>query len=47
MIDQNKGSFTQPRTIKEILDELETSENDYDKAFFTSQCEKFELHLKK
>ena len=47
MIDPTKDNFTEPISVKEILDELETSKNDYYKAFSISKDEDLQLHLKR
>ena len=46
MIDPTKNNFTQPLSVKEILDELEISKEDYYRAFSISKDEDLELHLK-
>ena len=47
MIDPTKDNFTQPLSVKEILDELEISKDDYYRALSISNDEDLELHLKK
>ena len=47
MIDPTKDNFTQPLTVKEILDESEFSKDDYYRTFSISKDEDLELHLKK
>ena len=47
MIGPTKDNFTEPISVKEILDELETSKNDYYKAFSISKDEDLQLHLKR
>ena len=47
MIDSTKDNFTQPLSLKEILDELEISKDDYYIALSISKDEDLELHLKK
>ena len=47
MIDPTKDNFTQPLSVKEILDELEISKDDYYRALSISKNEDLELHLKR
>ena len=47
MIDPIKDNFTHPLSIKEILDELEISSDDYYRALSISKDEDLELHLKR
>ena len=47
MIDPVKCNFTQPVSVKEILDELEISKDDYFRALSISKDENFERHLKR
>ena len=47
MIDLTKDNFTQPLSIKEILDELEISSDDCYRALSISKDEDLELHLKR
>ena len=47
MIDPTKDNFTQPLSVKEILDKLEISKNDYYRALSISKDEDLELHLKR
>ena len=47
VIDSTKDNFTQPLSVKEILDELEISKDDYYRALSISKDEKLELHLKR
>ena len=47
VIDLTKGNFTQPLTIREILDELQISMDDYYRALSISKDEDLELHLKR
>ena len=47
MINPTKENFTQPLIIKEILDELETSRDDYYIALSISKNEDLELYLKR
>ena len=47
MIDPTKDNFTQPLSVKEILDELEISKDDYYRALSISKDESLELHLKR
>ena len=47
VIDPTKDNFTQPLSVKEILDELEISKDDYYRALSISKDEDLELHLKK
>ena len=46
LIDPTKDNFTQSLRIKEILDELEISSDDYYRALSISKDEDLELHLK-
>ena len=46
MIDPIKDNFTQPLSLKEILDEIEISKDDYYIALSISKDEDLELHLK-
>ena len=47
MIDPTKENFTQPLSVKEILDELEISKDDYYRDLSISKDEYLELHLKR
>ena len=47
MIDLSKDNFTQPLSVKEILDELEISMDDFYRVLSISKDEDLELHLKK
>ena len=47
VIDPNKDNFTDPVNVKEILDELQISKNDYYRALSISKDEDLELHLKR
>ena len=47
MIDPTKDNFTQPLSIKEILDELEISKENYYRALSVSKDEVLELRLKR
>ena len=47
VIDPTKNNFTQPLSVKEILDELEISKDDYYRALSISKDEELELHLKR
>ena len=47
MIDPTKDNFTQPLNVIEILDELETSKEDYCRALSILKDEDLELHLKR
>ena len=48
MIDPTKDNFTLPLSVKEILDELETSKYDYYRALSMSKDERdLEMHLKR
>ena len=47
LIDPTKDNFTQSLRIKEILDELEISSDDYYRALSISKDEDLELHLKR
>ena len=46
VIDSTRDNFTQPLSVKEILDELEISKDNYYRAFSISKDEGLELHLK-
>ena len=46
VIDLTKDNFTQPLSVKEILDELEFSKEDYYRALLILKDEDLELHLK-
>ena len=46
MIDPTKDNFTQPLSLKKILDELKISKDDYYRAMSISKDEDLELHLK-
>ena len=46
MIDPNKGNLTLPLSIKEILDELEISNDDYYRTLSLPKVDDFELHWK-
>ena len=45
--DPTKDNFAQPLIVKEIIDELEISKDDYYRALSISKDEDLELHLKK
>ena len=45
MIDPTKDSFILPLSVKETLDELEISKDDYYRDFSISKVENLELHL--
>ena len=45
MIDLTKDNFTQPLSIKEILDELKISKDVYRRSLSTSKDENLQLHL--
>ena len=47
MIDPTKENFTQPLSVKEILDELEISKDDYYRTLSILKDEDLELHLKR
>ena len=47
MIDPTKDNFTKSPSVKEILDELEISKDDYYRALTISKDEDLELHLKR
>lgn len=47
MIDLIKDNFTLPLSVKEVLDELESSKDDYYRAISISEDEQLELYLKK
>ena len=47
VIDPTKGNFTQPPSVKEILDELEISKDDYYRDLSISKDEDLELNLKR
>ena len=47
VIDPTKKNFTQPLSVKEILDELEISKDDLYRALPISKNEDLELHLKR
>ena len=47
VIDQTKDNFIQPLSVKEILDELKISKNDYYRTLPISNNEDLELHLKR
>ena len=47
MKDPTKDTFTQPLSVKEILDKLEISKDDYYRALTISKDEDLELHLKR
>ena len=47
MIDPTKNNFTQPLGVKEILDEIEISKDDYYRVFSISKDEDLELYLKR
>ena len=47
VIDPTKDNFTQPLNVKEILDELEISKDDYYRAVSISKDKDLELHLKR
>ena len=46
-MDLRKDNFTQPLSVKEILDELEISMDDFYRVLSISKDEDLELHLKK
>ena len=46
VIDPYKNNFTQPLNIKEILDELEISKDDYYRTLSIQQDEDLQLDLK-
>ena len=45
--DPTKDAFTQPPSVKEILDKLEISKDDYYRVLTISKDEDLELHLKR
>ena len=47
MIDPTKENFTQPLSVKEVLEELEISKNDYYRDFSILKDEDLQLHLKR
>ena len=47
MIDLIKHNFTQPWSVKEILDELEISKDDYYRVLSISKNEDLKLHFKR
>ena len=47
VIEQTIDNFTEPLNIKEILDELEISKDDYYRALSIPKDENLELHLKR
>ena len=47
MIDLIKDNFTLPPSVKEVLDKLESSKDDYYRAISISKDEQLELYLKK
>ena len=47
MIDPTKDNFIQPLSVKEVLEELEISKNDYYRDFSILKDEDLELHLKR
>ena len=47
VINPTKDNFTQPLRVKEILNELENSKDDYYRALSISKDEDLELHLKR
>ena len=47
MIDLTKDNFTQPLSMKDILDELEISKNRYYRTLSISTDENLELYLKR
>ena len=47
MIDQTKDNFSQPLSIKEILDELKMSKDVYCRSLSISKDEDLQLHLKR
>ena len=47
VIELTKDNFTQPLSVKEILDELEISKDDYYRSLSISKDEDLEQHLKK
>ena len=46
-MSSTKDNFTQSLSVKEILDELEISKDDYYRALSISKDEDLELHLKR
>ena len=47
VIDSTRDKFNQALSVKEILDELEISKDDYYRAFSISKDEDLGLHLKR
>ena len=47
MIDPTKDKFTQPLSVKEVLDELEISKDDYYRVLSIPKDEDLEQHLKR
>ena len=47
MIDPTKDNFIQPLSVKEVLEELEISKNDYYRDFSILKDEDLQLHLKR
>ena len=47
VLDPTKDNFTHPVSVKEILDELDISKNDYYRPLSISKDEGLELHLKR
>ena len=47
MIDPTKNNFTEPLSVKEIMNELDISKDDYCRALSISKDEDFELQLKR
>ena len=47
MIDPTNDNFAQSPSVKEILDELEISKDDYYRALSISKDEDLEWHLKR
>ena len=46
-MDPTKDNFTQPLSVKEILDDLEISNDEYYRAFSISKDEDLELHFER
>ena len=47
VIDPTKDNFTQPLSVKEILDEFEIPKDDYYQDFSILKDKDLELHLKR
>ena len=47
VIDPTKDNFTQPLSVKKILDEFEIPKDDYYQDFSISKDEDLELHLER